>query len=215
MPIPERENLFRHCIHPHSFASKAFNTTKYIAIREKNGVYKTSLAWERFVPEVPLVHAYGCSLAQRMNGNDQASGRYREANKKIYCGAYQLNAGSIRALSDIRGIPEIESIDVVHCIEDGAIAHANLEIVFKDTKDLDLEGAKTAVVDRLWSMMSGPLLHVCACDSEINSHPNLKLPVGPKGVYSDHRSRAVRLWFMIRYSVLSWLWLKWPNRANR
>ena len=203
--VRNNDNLFRHCIHPVSFRGPRFAPEKLIKIYdEPDGSLLASLAWERFVPNAELLHGYGCRVALRINDKARAEGRYKESRRHIYCGGYQLRADSVRALTN--DLSEIAFADVVHHIEDGEIAHADLIIVLKVADGLDIENTKTAILDRLWNSNRGPLKHICNCDKEIAPHPSLSLPTAPCGGYSDNRSHILRLWFIIRYRVYHWLW---------
>jgi len=200
--IRNGENLFRHCIHPISFRGPRFAPEKIIKIEERDGFLLASLAWERFVPTSKFVHDYGCRLAFGMNNRDRAAARYKEKNRKIYCGAYQLRADAVRALAAIEGIA---TADVVHHVEMGEIAHVDVRIVLRPGADLDAENTKTAIVDRLWNACRGPLRHVCSCEAATSPHPSAALITGPQGKYSDNRPSLLRLWSILRFYVCVFL----------
>jgi hypothetical protein len=209
------DNLFRHCIHPLSFKGPRFASDKLIKIYdESDGSLLASLVWERFVPTPTLLHGYGCRLALGMNDRARSEGTYRERNRRIYCGAYQLRADAVRALTVTEGLNEIVSADVVHHIEEGEIAHADLRIVLRLGDDFDIESTKTAIVDRLWNACRGPLKHVCDHDKETNPHPSSMLSAAPGGAYSDTRSHPLRFWFIVRYRICNWLWRTFFKNTN-
>jgi hypothetical protein len=207
--ISDGDNLFRHCIHPNSFRGRSFLPEKFIYIKAApDRSLHASLVWERFVPTTGLLHDSGCRLALHMNQGAQAGGKYEEENKKIYCGAYQLQANTIRALTGIEGLEEVASADVVHSIEGEEFAHADLRIVLKSGKTPNIEGTKTAIVTYLWAAYRGPLKHVCDCDKDAKEHPSSALGVPPRGRYSDTRSSIFRAWSIVRYHICFWIWRK-------
>ena len=173
---------------------------------QNEGSLLASLTWERYVPTTEFIHGYGCRLAFRMNEKDRTAGRYKEKNRRVYCGAYELKGKAIRALATSDGLNEILSADVFHHVEEGEIAHTDLRIVLKPGGLFDLEGTKTAILDRLWNRCCGPLKHVCDCDKEIPVHPSSSLITPPAGTYSDGRSYFGRLWCIIRFQIYSFLW---------
>jgi hypothetical protein len=211
--IRNSDNLFRHCIHPVSFKSGRFASGRTIKLYpEPDGALLASLVWQRFVPTTELLHDDGCRLADRINENERIGGRYREKNKKSYCGAYQIKADAVRALPT--ELDEIIFADVLHHIEEGEIAHADLIIVLKLGNDLNIEGTKTAIVDRLWNSFSGPLKHSCDGDKETEPHPSSILPIAPKGEYADNRSRILRLWSITKYKIYNLLWQVFFRNGN-
>jgi hypothetical protein len=205
------DGIFRHSIHPLSFRGRQFANEKLIQLRpQTDGSLLTSVAWERYVPTAEYVHRYGCKVALHINEKkrkEQAEGARKSKLKTqyVYCGAYRLKAGAVRALVGTPNLDEVISADVVHHIEEGEIAHADLRIVLK-SQDLDVEGTKTAIIDRLWSAFAGPLRHVCDCDRDIIQHPAADLPVPPAGAYSDTRPYFLRFLCIIRFHLYSWLW---------
>jgi hypothetical protein len=204
--IPDGDNLFRHSIHPLSFASNKFVVYKFIhLVQESDGSLLTSITWERYLPTTKYVHGYGCRLALRMNERLKEQNKFQKKNRRVYCGAYQLGAKAIRALPSVEGLEEILSADVVHHIEDGEIAHTDLRIVLKNSGDPGIEGTKTAIVDRLWNTCSGPLRHTCDFDQDLTPHPRSGLSNAPKGPYSDSRSGLQRLWHVVRFRLCKWL----------
>jgi hypothetical protein len=213
--IPNEDNLFRSCIHPTSFKSKGrlFESKKLFFPRTDpdERTLLGSLAWERYVPTTKHVHAYGCRVASFINERSRSSGR---VGRKIYCGAYQLNAGVIRALAAMDGLSEVSSADVEHRIENKEIAHANLRISLKPG-DFDVEDAKTAIVDYLWHRCFGPLRYVDAGDQDINPHPSSNLVTPPAGPYSDTRSCVSRLWSLIRFRIYYCIWRSFCQNATK
>jgi len=213
--IPDGDNLFRHCIHPLSFASNKFVVYKFVhLVEEEDGSLLTSLTWERYLPTTTHVHGYGCRLAHRMNERLKEQAKFQAKNRKVYCGAYQLRAKAIRALRTVEGLEEILSADVVHHIESGEIAHTDLRIVLKNSHDPNIEGTKTAIVDRLWNTCSGPLRHTCDSDHDLTAHPRSSLSIAPEGAYSDSRSDLLRLWHVIRFTVCEWVFRKFWKSAS-
>jgi hypothetical protein len=203
--IPDRDSLYRLCTHPISFNNRGrFVPRKVITLYDQvDGSLLASVAWERFVPTAPLVHAYGCRLALGINQRAVAAGRSRQ--KSIYCGAYQLRASAIRALPN--EVDEIASADVIHHIESGEISHTDLRIVLATGSGLNVETTKTAIMDRLWwHVFRGPMKHICDCDNAIVPHPNSNLDAAPLGACVDTRSNFERRWSVVRYGVFSWLW---------
>src|SRR5277367_5443732 len=129
--IFNKDNVFRHSVFPVSFKGKMFAPEKLLKFfDEPDGSLLTSVAWERFLPTHADIHAYGCRLAAGRNQQKRDDGTYKERNRHIYCGAYQLTCSAVRALAGPRKqIDEILSADVVHHIENGEIAHADLKVV--------------------------------------------------------------------------------------
>ena len=141
-----------------------------------------------------------------MNENDRAAGRFKEKNRKVYCGAYELKGKAVRALANSTELNEILSADVIHHVEQGEIAHTDLRIILKPGSVFNIEGTKTAIVDRLWNSCSGPLRHACDCDKGIAEHPSLSLITAPAGDYTDARPYWLRFWSIVRFNVCYWLW---------
>jgi hypothetical protein len=211
--IADGDSLFRQSIHPLSFKGKAFAWAKCLMFYdEPDGLLLASLTWERYLPTTEAVHGYGCRLALRMNEKKRAAGKLKDGNRNVYCGAYQLKGRAIRALATAEGLNEVLSADVVHHVEEGEIAHADLRVVLKPGGAPDIEGTKTAILDRLWNACSGPMKHICDCDRNIPEHPSLRLDVAPAGAYSDTRSLLLRFWCIVRSHICSWLWRNFFNR---
>ena len=200
-PIPDGDSLFRHSIKPVSFKGKTFAPQKLIALFGNAEVVQTSLAWQRYVPTTELVHSYGCRLALRRNDERKAEGTFKEKNRQVYCGAYQIKAVSIRALVGAEGLKEVVTVEVFHHVEEGEIAHTDLTIILNAKEGFDVEGTKTAIVDRLWNACSGPLLHVCDCDDDLAPHPSSELITAPGGPYRDDRHDFLRLWSIMRFRL--------------
>jgi hypothetical protein len=212
--IPDRDNLFRHCIYPVSFRGKGFASDKFVYLKVlPDGSLLASLAWERYVPTTEYLHAHGCRLAVRINEAKRAAGTFKDKHRHIYCGAYQLKGSEVRALATVNKLEEVLSADVIHRVEDGEIAHTDLKIVLKPADGLSIEGTKTAIVDRIWNACSGPLKHMCECDRDLAMHPNAKLSTAPKGQYIDSRSSPERFWYLIRFIVCDWLWRTFEKEA--
>jgi hypothetical protein len=153
--IPDDDSLFRHTIHPLAFRGIRFAQEKLIRLYEQDdGSILAFLAWEMYVPTTELIHGYGCRLAFHMNEKDKAAGKFKEKNRRVYCGAYELKGRAIRALATSDGLNEILSADVVHHVEEGEIAHTDLRIVLKPGGVPNIEDTKTAILDRLWNVSS-------------------------------------------------------------
>ena len=205
--IPDDDNLFRFCTHPVSFKGKVFSTAKFLLIQpQPDGSFLASLVWERFVPTVGHVHCAGCRLARGMNQNKLNAGKYKAGNKSVYCGAYRVRAGAIRALP--AEVSAVEFADVVHRTESGELAHTDLRIKLYPGPDSNIEGTKTQILDRLWNACCGPLRHICECDKEVIPHPSAALLNAPFGACSDTRSWLERWFSLIRYRVYDSLWRK-------
>ncbi len=216
--IPDGDSLFRQSVYPVSFKSKGrvFAWGRCLNLQPKDdGSLVASLTWERYVPTTKLIHDYGCRLALRRNEKKQAAGEFKDKDQNVYCGAYQMKAKAIRDLGATDGLDEILSADVVHRVEEGEIAHANLTVFLKPAFGANVEGTKTAIVDRLWNACSGPLSHTCDCDRNIAEHPSSKLITPPAGAYKDNRSYPLKLWHIIRFHICSWLWRNFRQRGNR
>lgn len=211
-PIPDGDNLYRQSVFPPSFRGRrTFRPEKLWRLLDKgNNAIVTSIAWERYVPTVNYVHAYGCRLGLKRNEKNLAETKGKD--RQVYCGAYQLKARVVRELGGTVGLDEILSADIIHHIENDEIAHANL-IVFLNPGISDVEGTKTAIIDRLWNATSGPLIHICDCDQDIAaSHPSTLLLPGPAGAYHDTRSYFSRLWYRIRFVTHDWFWRKFCRK---
>lgn len=207
--IPDDDKLYRHVIHPLSFSGNKFVVYKFIKLYdESDGSILASLAWERYLPTQKHVHSYGCRLARGMNTKMKEQGKFQEKNKKVYCGAFQLEARAVRSLPNLIGLEEVSSADVLHSVEEGEIAHTDLRIVLKPNTGRDVEGTKTAILDRLWRASSGPMKHICEEDSGIKPHPNSRLQTPPGGPYVDPRSFIERLFYVVRFAVCEWTWRK-------
>jgi hypothetical protein len=204
--IGDNDSLFRHLIFPLAFRGRAFQWNKGMKLfDESDGTILASLAWERYLPTTALIHSYGCRLASRMTESERKKGKNREKDRRIYCGAYQFKANLVRALSATEGLDEVVSADVIQHFEDGELAHTDLRFVLRSNLEFDLEGTKTAILDRLWNTCFGPLVHRCVCDIDVSPHPNEDLPNSPSGPYRDSRSFVGRLWCILRFHISSWL----------
>lgn len=198
-PVPDQDNLFRHAVHPVTFKSKRFASEKLIQlVPQEDGSLLGSLAWERFLPRTDDVHEYGCRLAFRRNALPTAR------TQSVYCGAYHFKARAIRALSSEENLGEVSSVHIEHKVEHGEIAHVDLRFVIKGEYDLNIEGSKTAIIDRLWNICSGPMQHVCECDANIDPHPSSLLMIPPRGSYRDDRSTFRRWYCRIMFHAYSW-----------
>lgn len=206
-PISEHDSLFRHLVFPLAFRGQAFQWEKGMKLwDEPDGTVLASLAWERFVPTLAEIHGYGCRLAFKMTEEVRKKDKYREKDRRIYCGAYQFKASQIRAIARADGLDEVLSADVIHHIENGEIAHTDLRFTISEESRFDIEGTKTAILVRLWHACSGPLTDKCAYDDDILDHPGSALPTPPSGPYEDIRSHSQRIWCLVRFKLLYWLW---------
>ena|SRR6266850_1180732 len=204
--IPDSDELLRHSLFPLAFQSKVFLPEKlWRFFDEEDGAIEASLAWQRYVPTLKLVHEFGCRVAAKINAEKRAAGKFRPRNRHIYCGAYVIDARSVRSLVGMEGLNEIASANVVHQIEKGEIAHSALKVVLKQG-DFDREATKTAILDRLWQASRGPATHVCDEDRDIEDHPRAKLLAAPGGDYVDTRHRIYRLWCLARFHTCNWIW---------
>ena len=213
--ILDGDSLFRHAIHPVSYTSKRFAQEKLLKLYdEPDGSLTASLAWERYVPTTKHIHGYGCRLALRTNDKKRAEGTFKEKSRHVYGGSYHLKAVALRALGATSGLSEISSADIVHEIEEGELAHANLRIFPQVGNSID-EGTKTAILDRFWNACSGPLKHKCDCDHDINPHPSVKLISPPAGAYIDSRSFLFRCWCIIRFELYNWVWCRFLKNSTQ
>lgn len=204
--IPDGDSLFRHSIKPLSFRGSRFVGSKFVKLYdEADGSLLASLAWERYMPTARHIHEYGCRLAFGINERKRVRGELSEKSRHVYCGAYQITGGAVRALATTPNLDEISSADIIHHIEDGEIAHTDLRIFIKPGT-VNIEDTKTAIVDRLWNSCSGPLKHICDCDLDISPHPSLSLTTPPAGAYADTRRYFSRLWCILRFQIHLWVW---------
>lgn len=210
--IPGGDSLFRHSIKPESFKGKRFASEKLVYLSlASDGSILASVLWQRYAPTERHVHNAGCRTALRRNQQKGAEGRSGKGDRRVYCGAYQLKASAVRALVGAENLDEILSADVVHHIEEGEIAHANVRIILKP--GVDIAGTKTAIIDRLSNVWTGPLRHKCDCDLDIDPHPSLDLNTPSAGPYFDTRSGLSRLWYLIRFQAHYWFWRSFCQNA--
>lgn len=204
--IRDGDYLYRPLIFPLSFSrAETFIPSKlfHLAGDPESGAILGSLVWERFAPTPEYIHAYGCRLAEKMNKKQKTKGKDRQKDRRVYCGAYGLRARSVRSLAGAEGLGEVVSADVTHLVEDGEIAHAELRIML-DAGTVNVEGTKTAILDRLVNASVGPLRHVCECDSDLAEHPSENLSIGQSGEYVNRRSYVNRLWRIVRFHLCVW-----------
>jgi hypothetical protein len=130
----------------------------------------------------------------------EKAGRTKARDRIIYCGAYVFTVDAVRELGGARGLPEIVSADVVHMIEDGEVAHAALLVTLHPGTP-NVEGTKTAIVDRLWQVTGGPLKHICDGDNDLKDHPNQYLTSAPIKAPDDApiQSGLSRSWHSMRF----------------
>jgi hypothetical protein len=210
--IPDGDSLFRQTIYPLAFRRSGYAYQKLLKLDYDEGSRSLlgSVTWERYVPTLELVHGYGCRLAFRMNETERlrARDKFKEENRRVYCGAYELKGRAVRALAGSDELNEVLSADVTHHIEDGEIAHTDLRIILRPERVANIEGTKTAIIDRLWNNCCGPLKHTCDCDKAMAEHPSSRLTDPPAGAYTDTRSFFIRYWYIFRFHVYDWLWRK-------
>ena len=198
--IPDGDNLFRHAVYPLCYRGKQFVGQKFLRFVDgPNGSLRSSLAWQKYAPSTNDVHRHGCRIASSMNENLKTRAKYSITKRRFYCGAFELQARAIRALPRMAGLREVLSVHVFHHIEGGELAHADLVIILNQDLVTDLEGTKTAIVDRMWNASAGPLRHTCDCDKDVAEHPNVNLGEAPNGPYVDSRSRWLRIWHVFRF----------------
>lgn len=135
-----------------------------------------------------------------------SDGTLRDKDRRLYCGAYHLKARDVRAFAVTDQLAQISSCDVIHKPEEGQIAHVAFRALLRSADDTEVEGTKTAIVDRLWNACSGPLRHVCDEARALPAHPSHLLPTGPRGVYVDRRSYLSRVCMMIKCHLCTWLY---------
>ena len=102
-----------------------------------------------------------------------------------------MSAGGIRALCGANGLDGLILVSVEHKIENGEVAHTAVKFTISDDHP-DREGLKTAIIDRLWNLCSGPMRHACPDDMDLNPHPNTLLGDAPLGEISDARTPLQR-----------------------
>lgn len=199
--VPDGAFLYRHALRPTSFKGKNFSSQKALSLYEESAAFETSVAWDRLVPTEQHVHDYGCRMAGQRNDKARRDGKYKEANKQVYCGAYRFSAGAVRAMRGNNGLEGLISASVKHQIENGEIAHTAVKFVISGDHP-DREGLKTAIIDRLWNLCSGPMRHVCTTDADLASHPSTLLGDAPLGNIIDGRTllqRSLAVWHLDTY----------------
>jgi hypothetical protein len=182
--IQDEHSVFRASVFPIVFRSSGtvYDSSKlfYLGTDPQSGAIICSVAWEGFAPTLSHVHSFGCRLAAKRNEKLAKEGKLKPKNRRVYCGSYGIRVAAVRSLIGMHGLPEVVSADVLHHVEDSEIAHANLTILLANNTE-DIEGTKTAIVDRLLHASRGPLLHVCGCDADIDKHPSADLTPGIGG----------------------------------
>jgi hypothetical protein len=206
--VGKKDSVFRHVVYPLAFQVRGpvfqWHKTMHL-VEDTDGSILTSVAWDRYLPTTDYVHAYGCRLALRMNKNLREKNKFRENDRRIYTGAYQIFADRIRALAGAGGPEDVISADVSHNIETGEIAHTDLRIMLRGDPKFDLEGTKTEILVWLWNNCNGPLVPKYGYDKDLQNHSGADLPPAPSGPYRDSRSHLARAWCLIRFRLLSWL----------
>jgi hypothetical protein len=202
--VPDDESLFRSVVYPFAFKKTAFRPEKFLRLTVQNSKIEASLARQMFAPIEEEIHKYGCRLAHRNNDLERLRGQYKDQDRRIYCGCYQVKTKSIRNLAATVGLEEVLSANVEHIVEHGEIAHVNLVVCLKTEIKFNVEATKTAIIDRLWNASTGPIQHVCPCDLGVLAHPSLSLEAPPLGPFVDTRSRFRVKWEVIRWRLLVW-----------
>jgi len=172
--VADQDYLYRHAIRPTAFRGKAFDPRKLFYFRNDQHGFEGSAIWDTLAPNLDLVHAYGCRLAAQRNSSTVA----KPKDLQVYCGVYQFRASDFRDLKGLPGLEEVADAEVTHRIETGEISHVALKIIVAADWD-DLEGTKTAVVDRLWQACRGPDKYICKSDEAMDPHPNSFLSDAP------------------------------------
>lgn len=195
--VPDEESVWRSAVFPIAFKTKQKQLSpksffKLWPADEGPFVLEMSLARQRCAPTLPMVHGFGCRLAASQNQNQADRGKPTD---RVYCGAYELQAGSIRSLQSTHNLAQVKEVQVLHCIENGEFAHINLRIKVDTNGDEDaIEPLKTLIIDRLWHQSAGPAKHICGCDEAVQPHPSDWLQESPRGAYTDQRS-SIRVAF--------------------
>src|SRR5579862_9273098 len=88
--------VFRHVVYPLAHAGKRrdFSSPKYMRFKNMGGVYRTSLAWRRFLPTIDAVHEYGCNISSGINASKLVNGVLPAKSRHVYAGAYALDPGA-------------------------------------------------------------------------------------------------------------------------
>jgi hypothetical protein len=213
--IPDGDKLFRHSVFPYGFTKERFRHGGIIKFyNQEDGSLLGSVTWQRLLPTTQHIHGYGCRLAAKQNQKLVAKGEFAESKRRIYCGAYQFTAESIRLLATLHELNEIASAEVTHHPEDGEIAHTDLKIKFNGVP-VNIATTKTAIIDRIWAAGCGPLTHVCNCDADIVDHPNSTLSAPPGGAYIDDRSSYLRPLRIVRLRLCEFFYFVARRRAER
>jgi len=202
------EGVWRSAIFPLAFNRRQkFIPKSYYRLKGAEGsafVLVTSLCRQKYAPTLIMVHRFGCRLAKSHNRSEVRRGK--EANR-IYCGGYALLTKDILGLKGTSNLPQVKDVQVIHCVENGEFAHANLRIVIDTNGDEEaVEGVKTLIVDRLWAHSSGPAKYSCLSDERLEPHPSEWLMQGGKGAFSEERSNKT-----IAADVAAYLLIYFPK----
>jgi hypothetical protein len=206
--VPPGENVWRSAVFPVAFKKKQLSPKAFFKLysdETRPFCLEMSLVRERYAPILAMVHGFGCRLAASQNVAQQSKGKLAD---RVYCGAYQISARSIEELGRTPNLPEVKVSQVIHVVEAGEFAHANLRLEVDTQGDEDaIEPIKTLIIDRLWERSRGPAIHVCDCDAGVNPHPSALLQQSPLGPYVDTRSKlavafAVAVYFVFHYPRL-------------
>jgi hypothetical protein len=208
--VPDGESVWRSAVFPFAFKpkQKQLHTKSFFKLYTDQAAPFTaemSLALGKYAPTLPMVHRFGCRLAASQNRDLDKRGKRTD---RIYCGAYELRAGDIHALRGTANLLEVTRAEVIHAVETGEVAHANLRIEIDTGGDVEaVEQVKTLIIDRLWHRSAGPEKYVCLCDEKVDPHPSEWMQNGPNGSYVDRRSKAevvieVLLYFLYHFPRL-------------
>lgn len=192
--LASNEEVARCVIHPrYLHPSGGPFDPKYLLDLKRAGasfVYKSSVAWRKYLPLAGDVHGYGCNSAAQSNENRVANGKpcIPMESAAHYIGFYNIGVGEAQSASN-----EIYSVYVEHWPENDSDAHCHL--VLAERENLNEEQTKlkghyrTNVISALWASLNGPERHVCACDSEHSKAlNNLELPLKSRQPANDHGS---------------------------
>ncbi|WP_316192422.1 MULTISPECIES: hypothetical protein [unclassified Bradyrhizobium] len=170
--------VFRSAVDPNFRGKKkAFDAKQFLRLAATSNGFETSLVWQYLAPSLYEVHAFGARLATSLNQSDNGK-------RCVYCGFYALSVDDVRSLVGAENLDEVCAADVTHKVENGEIAHAALEVVVSAKRP----DTRTALVDRLWNSITGPVRCVLSSDEDLSPHPCELLSAPPKGKYLDRRS---------------------------
>lgn len=210
--IPKQESVWRSAVFPLAFKvrQKQLSPKSLFKLHSSDTapfVLEMSLARQKFAPTMEMIHRFGCRLAAFQNRVQSRNGKKTD---RIYCGSYELRAGSLPNLQGVSSLAEVKTVQVIHCVENGEFAHANLRIEVDTNGDVEaVEEVKTLIVDQLWRQSSGPEKYICLRDERVQSHPSDWLADAPRGSYTEQRSTGQIALDFLAYAVLHFprLWV--------